>query len=186
MNRILQSISLCAAVVAAGVFLPQVVTAQSAAKKAPAFSGMSSTGKTISLDSLRATKRPTLLYFIGHTCPVNNQAVKFYNSLADAHKGKVNLVGIINTDKAGYDRWQARHKSPYQVVFDPSMKIIGAYEAQRSPWTVLVDAQGNIVESWPGYCVKTLNEMNASMARLAKTKVPKIETAGAPENTRFG
>lgn len=157
-----------------------------AGKKAPAFSGKASDGKTYSLTSLTASKKPTLLYFIGSTCPVNAQAVKYYNSLANAYKGKVNFIGVIDADKAGYDKWQARFKSPFPVVFDPELKIIGAYKAERSPWSVMVDSKGVIVDEWQGYSVEFLNEMGSSLAKGSKSSVVKVNTEGAPGRPTYG
>lgn len=166
---------------------PQVATqAQRRQGDAPNFSGVASDGKTYSLASLKQTKKPTLLYFIGSTCPVNAQAVKFYNAMAESYKGKVNVVGIIDTDKAGYKTWQTRFKAPYPVVYDPDLKIIKSYGAERSPWTILVDSKGKIVEEWHGYSVSYLKQTNEQLATLGKIKPKPIVTAGAPEDTRYG
>lgn len=153
---------------------------------APQFSGKASDGKTYSLKTLQATKKPTLLYFIGHTCPINADAVKYYNSIANAYKGKLNFVGVIDTDAAGYAAWQKKFKGPYPVIFDPDLKIIKAFEAERSPWTILVGADGKIIEEWHGYSTGYLNETNSVLAKSTKMKAPKIDVAGAPEQPRYG
>lgn len=153
---------------------------------APAFSGTASDGKTHSLASLRRTGKPTVLYFIGNTCPVNAQAVKYYVRVANAYKGKVNFVGVIDTNKAGYDQWQRRFKVPFPVIFDPEMKIIQAYKAERSPWTIMINAQGRITHEWPGYSVGEINELSQAIARANKMTAARIDTSGAPQNPRYG
>lgn len=157
-----------------------------AGKKAPGFSGKASDGKNYSLQSVVASKKPTLLYFIGSTCPVNAQAVKYFNSIASAYKGKVNFLGVIDADKAGYDKWQKRFNSPFPVVFDPNLKIIHAYNAERSPWAVMVDSKGVIVDEWQGYSVEYLTEIGAAIAKSSKTKAVKVNTSGAPGRPTYG
>lgn len=186
MNKYLVGFGLVAAVAIAFVSRPSVAQNWKGGEKAPAFSGVASDGKTHSLASLTKTGKPTVLYFIGHTCPVNAQAVKYYNNLSNAYKGKVNFVGVIDTDKAGYTEWQKRFKAPYPVIFDPNLKTIKTYKAERSPWTVLVGADGKIIEEWPGYSVAYLNELGAGIAKAGKTKVVSFDTKGAPESARYG
>lgn len=169
----------------------QVAQAQSSSgvgeiKTAPDFSGRASDGKTYSLASVKKTKKPTLLYFIGHTCPVNASAVKYFNALGAAYKGKVNFLGVIDADAAAYKNWQARFKAPYPVIFDPNMTIIERYGTERSPWAILVDANGRIVDEWHGYSVAYINGMSSKIATTAKTPVKQVDTAGAPTQTRYG
>lgn len=153
--------------------------------KAPAFTGKTSDGKAHTLQSLTKGK-PLVLYFIGSTCPVNAQAVKYYNRVAQAYKGKVNFVGVIDADAAGFKSWQEKFKAPYPVLLDPDQKIIKAYKAERSPWTIIVDKQGKIQKEWAGYSVGELNELSASIAGATKGAVAKIDTSGAPTSPRAG
>ncbi len=153
---------------------------------APSFSGVASDGKTYSLASVQKSGKPTVLYFIGASCPVNAEAVKYYNRVATAYKGSVNFIGVIDTDAAGYKKWQQRFNAPYPVMFDPSQKIIKAYKAERSPWTVFLAPTGKVGEEWPGYSVTDVNELGAMIAKSAKVPVKKIDTAGAPTSSRFG
>lgn len=152
---------------------------------APAFSAAGSDGKDHSLKSLTGDK-PLVLYFIGESCPVNNQAVKYYNRVAEAYKGKVNFVGVIDGDKAKHAQWQAKHKAPYTVLFDPDMKVIRSYKAERSPWTILVGKDGKIVKEWVGYSIGEIDELSAEMAKQAKVALAKIDTSGAPASPRAG
>ncbi|HRF60072.1 MAG TPA: peroxiredoxin family protein [Fimbriimonadaceae bacterium] len=152
---------------------------------APAFSAKTSDGKTHTLKSLTGQK-PLVLYFIGSTCPVNAQAVKYYNRVAAAYKGKVNFVGVIDADAAGFKSWQEKFKAPFPVLLDPDMKIIKAYKAERSPWTIMVDKTGKIQKEWAGYSVGEINELSASIAGATKGATAKIDTSGAPTSPRAG
>lgn len=153
---------------------------------APAFSGVASNGSTVSLASLSKSGKPTVLYFIGHTCPVNNLAAKYYQRLEANTRGKVNFVGVIDTDAAGFKTWQATHKATYPVIFDPSLKIVKAYKAQASPWTVILDANGKIIEEFPGYSESDLKAHSSLLAKLAKTKFAPLDAKGAPKDARYG
>lgn len=176
----------------AGLFLMTAFFVQADAQnwkpnsKAPDFSGKASDGKTYALKTLLKSKKPTIIYCIGNTCPVNAQAVKYYNNIANAYKGKVNFIGVIDTDEAGYKEWQKRFNAPYPVVFDPELKIISAYKAERSPWSFMVDNKGLIVQEWPGYSIGELNEMGSAIAKSNKIKTVKFDVKGAPEQPRYG
>jgi peroxiredoxin len=153
---------------------------------APAFSGLASDGKTHSLETLMASGKASLIYFIGHECPVNGRAIKFYSQVAKGYEGKINFVGIIDTDKAGYTTWQNNFKATYPVIFDKDLALIKTFKAKRSPWSVLLDKKGNVVKEWPGYSVPDINDLSKTIAKTAGVKTVKIDTTGAPKETRYG
>jgi peroxiredoxin len=157
-----------------------------AGTKAPEFKATGIDGKTYTLKSFTGSKKPTVFYFIGATCPVNAMAVKYYNRVAEAYKGKFNFVGIINANKAEYKTWQERFKAPYLVLLDPDLKVINAYKAERSPWTMLVDTKGTIVKEWTGYSIDLISQLSASIAGATKVAAKKIDTTGAPDSPRAG
>lgn len=157
-----------------------------AGEPAPDFKAKGSDGKEYSLSSVRK-KGPFVLYFIKIGCPINNQAVRYYEQLAKAYKGKnVQFFGVINGDKAAYDAWQKEHKTTFVTLLDPELKIKKPYRVDRSPWAFMVDKDGKIVKEWIGYSVNDLNEMNSLMAKAAKTKEAKLDLTGCPPSTRYG
>ncbi len=152
--------------------------------KAPNFSAKGSDGKTHTLASL--TKGgPIVLYFISSTCPVNAEAAKYYNRIASAYGAKARLVGVIDEDAAGAKAWAKQFKPTYRLLYDPQLKIINAYKAEASPWAVGVD-KGQITKTWDGYSTKYLKELNASIAKAAKTAPKKIDLKGTPVDPAFG
>ncbi|MCW5943176.1 MAG: redoxin domain-containing protein [Fimbriimonadaceae bacterium] len=153
--------------------------------KAPAFSAMGSDGKSHTLASL-TKEGPAVLYFIKEDCPVNAEAVKYYNRMASAYKGKARLIGVINVDKVGYAGWAKRFKPTYPVLFDPSLKTIHGFKAKASPWAVEVGKDGKIAKVWPGYSANTLAQINARLAKAAGTTVAKVDLGGAPGGNTFG
>jgi peroxiredoxin len=152
---------------------------------APAFSAMGSDGKTHTLSSLTA-KGDVFLYFIKEDCPINDQALKYFNQLGAAYKDKATIVGVFNGNEAKFKRWQAKSKLPIMSLYDPDLKIVKSYKADASPWMIHVAKDGKVAKIWPGYSVAFLNEMNASMAGAAKVPAAKLDLAGAPNNTRYG
>lgn len=153
---------------------------------APDFSAKGSDGKTYSLSSIRK-KGAFVLYFIKIGCPTNAQAVRYYDQIAKAYKGKkVQFFGVINGDKAAYDEWQKEFKTSFVTLIDPELKIKTPFRVERSPWAFFVGKDGKVVKEWVGYSVKDLNEMNSLMAKSAKVKEAKLDLAGCPSNTRYG
>jgi peroxiredoxin len=182
------AIAACAAVLVASVFATgQSSQSKAAAQptKAPAFSAKGTDGKTHTLSSL-TEKGDVFLYFAQDGCPVNDQAIKYYNRLAEAYKGKATMVGVYDGGEGAFRAFSNRHKANYLFLHDPDLKIVRSYKAQASPWMIHVNKEGNIVKVWTGFSVDYLNQMSAAMAGAAKTAVVKIDTTGAPQAARFG
>lgn len=155
-------------------------------KAAPAFSAVGSDGKTHTLASL--SKGSTLvLYFIGHDCPVNAEAIKHYNAIASAYKNnpKVRFVGVINGDAKVFSAWNAKQKVPYLVLMDPDLKIIRSYKAVASPWVVRI-ANGKISHVQEGFSKGRLSELSGLMAKDGGVSAAKLTFTGAPAQERFG
>ncbi len=175
----------CAALVATGHGLEPTQAQNGKPKLAPAFSAKANDGKTYSLKSLTGGKT-LVLYFIQTTCPVNADALSYYKQIGTAYKDKVNFVGVIDTDEAGFADWQKEFGAKFPVVFDEGKTIIRSYEAIASPWIVVVNPKGEVSTVHKGYSVGRLNELNTLMAAAAGVKAAKIDTKGAPTSEAFG
>lgn len=171
-----------------GLLSPAPVQGQSqkVGGRLPSFSSKASDGKTYSSANLARTGKPTVLYFISHACPINAKAVKYYNSLAAAYKGKVNFIGVIDTSLAGHAKWKKKSLSTFPVILDPKRELIYKLKIDRSPWTIFLDSSGRVVDEYPGYSVPDLLEQNELLAKLTKSKIVPINTAGAPKTTVYG
>ncbi len=179
------AIGAVAGLAVAALFGFQQPKAPAAGQKAPEFTLASSKGGKVSLASLRKNGS-VFLYFIKPGCPVNHDAIPFYNRIYSAHKNKANFVGVISTDKAGYDKWQKEYKAPYPVLLDPDKKVIKQMGAQRSPWVIEVKKDGSIGKVWKGYSVAMLKELNADLVRGGGAKGAKVDISKAPANSTFG
>jgi peroxiredoxin len=152
---------------------------------APTFSAKGSDGRTHTLQSLTA-RGPVFLYFIKDGCPTNDEALVYYKRLANAYRGKATFIGVIDVDAARFRAWNAEKKLPMTVLFDPQKKIIGSMGVEASPWVIEINRNRRVAKVWPGYSVGEINEISARMAGAARTRVAKIDTTGAPRESRFG
>ncbi|MDQ2986100.1 MAG: TlpA family protein disulfide reductase [Armatimonadota bacterium] len=153
---------------------------------APKFSGQTADGKVFSIEGALKGK-PVFIYFISTSCPVSRAATPHYTAIAKAYANQgLTVVGVVNDDKAGFDRWNATHKVPYQVVLDPDKKIIKAYGITKAPSGVLVARNGSVIKSSTGYSKQVLVDTNELAAKAIKKPVTKLDFAGAPASLNAG
>jgi peroxiredoxin len=178
------------AVVAGALNLPRGVTAApQGAKmlmgKAPAFSAKGPDGKTHDLAGL-IKDSAGYLYFIKKDCPINAQAVTFYNQLYTKYGAKTPLLGVFNGSGDEYKIYQKDHHMPFPVVLDPDQKIVSAYSAERSPWVVEVTQTQIVGRVWKGYDQEYLQQINQSLADAVSAPVAKMDFSAAPKEPRYG
>ncbi len=153
--------------------------------KAPAFSAKSPDGKTYDLGGL--TKNSAgYLYFVKKDCPINAQAVTFYNQLYTKYGAKTPMLGVFNGSADEYKIYQKDHHMPFPVVLDPNQKIIAAYGAERSPWVVEVSQTQIVGRTWKGYDQVYLQQINKALAEAVKSPVAKMDFSAAPAEPRYG
>ncbi|MCX7799707.1 MAG: peroxiredoxin family protein [Fimbriimonadales bacterium] len=178
--------------VAAGVLLAVLVLRSGAGggpkpgEPARGFTAATSAGRTVSLDGL-LQKGPVVLYFIKADCPVNADAVAHYSKIAARYgDGKGTFLGVINGDERIYRQWQREFQAPFEVAYDPDMKIISSYGAQRSPWIVALDASGKVALTQAGFSQKELADLNRHVAQAFGKPFAEISFPGAPSAPRYG
>jgi len=153
---------------------------------APSFSGETAAGKSISLDKA-AKETPVFVYFISTSCPVSKAAMPHYEAFAKAYADKgLTVIGVLNDDKAGFEKWNKLHNVSYPVVLDPEHKIIKAYHIAKAPSAVLVGKNGKVIKAWTGYSKQQLVETNELTAKAVGKPAPKLEFAGAPASWQAG
>ncbi len=174
-------------IVAAAVFVNATTEQTLVGKAAPKFTASGSDGKTHTLESL-TNGSALVLYFIKDGCPVNSEAIKYYNAVGKAYAGnaKVKLIGVYNGDAKAFAAWNNRFKVPYPVLYDPGYKIIQAYGAQHSPWLTMVSSDRKVAKEFPGYSVKSLEDLSATMAKSGGVAKAKLSFQGAPSEDAFG
>lgn len=164
----------------------EMKVASMTAAQAPAFSLKTAKGETHSLKSLTANNDLVVLYFIGHTCPTNNAAIKYIHQVANQKREKVEFVGIIDTNAAGFNKWNAKNKAEYPVLLDTDLKTIRAYKAERSPWFIVVNKNGEVIQTDKGYSEGSLRELNAKLAKVEGQAAKALDLKGASASMTYG
>ena len=177
---------LAAIAAAVAACIAQVPGPLDAGSAAPKFSGATAQGKSFSLDAALKAK-PVFVYFISTSCPVSKAATPHYTAFAKAYESQgLSVVGVLNSNKAGFDTWNALHKVPYQVVLDPDYKVIKSYKVTKAPSAVLIGKNGRVIKAWTGYSKQTLVEANQLAAKAVGKPAAKLEFAGAPASWQAG
>ncbi|MDI9639724.1 redoxin domain-containing protein [Kamptonema cortianum] len=155
---------------------------------APDFSLQGSDGNTHTLASLTKDGTTVVLYFIKSSCPINADALPFVNQIGNGYltAKKVKFVGIIDEDKAGFDRWNKKWGAKYLVLFNKNKSTIQAYGAQRSPWFNVVSPTKSVTKVDQGYSSNQLDSLNKMMANTAGTKAVALKLSGAPSSLTYG
>jgi peroxiredoxin len=159
--------------------------AKQALTPAPAFSGKTSDGGSVSLASLSATK-PVVLYFIEKECPCSRDAAVYLERVQAAYGKDVTIIGVINATPAEARTWSTSAKATFPVITDEDCAIIHAYKAERSVSSTIIASGGGIVKAYPGYSVQTLEDLSTQVAKLLNKPVRKISTEGAPVKLTAG
>lgn len=117
---------------------------------APGFSLTNvSTGKAVSLDSLRQGKKATVIMFVSTRCPVSNAYNDRMSDLSTKYGAQgIQFVGINAnqnepiTEVASHAR---DHKLTFPILKDPNDAVANEYAAQHTPEIFVIDADGNLV-----------------------------------------
>lgn len=177
-----------AAVLAGALNLPKAPATQrphGLVGKAPAFTGSTPDGKSFNL-ALLTKNGPGYLYFIKKDCPINAEAVSFFNHLYQSYGPATPMLGVFNGSADEYKAYQRDHHMPFPVVLDPDQKIISDYMAERSPWIVEVKANGLVGHIWQGYDQDYLNQISRALATATHKPVARLDFSAAPTNPAYG
>lgn len=177
----------------AALLVAGVVGAQSAAqtqhplvgKDAPAFSAMGTDGKTYSLEGVEK-KGPMVMVFWKNPCPHNPRASSLINSVVNAYKGKVNFVGVVNSEGDAAKAFNEQFGKDYVMLHDPAKTMIKSYQHTRSIVFVVVDKDKKVTEVIGGYGQEAMAKLNTVMAKAAGMDEAKLDFSGAPARTTYG
>ena len=152
---------------------------------APNFTASASDGKTYTLKSLTGNG-PAFFYFLKDSCSANPYAVKYFNRLYNAYKGKVAFYALTDYNKSGYAGFVKEYQAPYVGILDPQRSVIHSYNVHHSQTVMLVGQDGKVVKTFKGFGKTALAELNASLAQVAKTDIQKVDFSGAPSGVAYG
>ncbi len=131
-------------------------------------------------------KKAQLVYFVKDGCPCSFDAEPFFKELGRRFRNTVDFVCITNAVRAKAKDWAGRQAPPYAVAYDPDQKVIKAYKAKHSVYTLLLNQRGEIIKMWPGYSKGILTEMNSELAKAAGVKESKFDPKYAPDTKTSG
>ncbi len=127
-----------------------------AGDKAPAFSGATSDGSTISLRDFKDKKNLVLYFYPMDNTPGCTREARAFRDAADRFaKSGTAIVGVSTQGVESHKRFSANNELPFPLVADTDKKISSAYgvlkkhgkTAERA--TFLIDRKGKIRRVWP-------------------------------------
>jgi cytochrome c biogenesis protein CcmG/thiol:disulfide interchange protein DsbE len=140
---------------------------------APTMVGTDFAGNPVRVDA--ATDGPTMLVFLAHWCPHCNAEVPVLNGLRDAGRfpDDLNVIAVstaVRPDRPNFppSEWIDDVDWTYPVIADGVDMAAGtflgpaAYGLDGFPFTVLIDADGNVAARWSGE--STADEISANIA----------------------
>lgn len=129
---------------------------------------------------------PTLVFMLHKDCPCCVECEPFINQIAAAFGDKMNLIALGNTNPTEAKKWKTANKFSGTVFCDPKLQLIGELGVEAGAEVAITDAQGKIVEAFPGYSATTFQKIADKLAELLNVKSPQIKTTGAPDNLTSG
>ena len=145
---------------AAAVLLPVAA----AAAAAPDFAATTLEGDTLQLASFRG--QVVIVDFWASWCPPCFEQLERLATLEKDVPGVVVLAVNVDMRRDKVDRYVRHAQMPRRVLLDPKGTIAGKYGVQGMPWTVLVDAQGQVVSARGGWGATEVPKLVAEVRRL--------------------
>ena len=149
-------------------------------KEAPDFAAKDFGGHPVALGG-ESRAHPQFLYFIKDGCPCSIDVEPLFHDLHKRYGKKIDFVGVIDQGDKSARQWSTDMKTNYPIVSDPTKKIIHAYGATNSAFSLLIGKEGKILKMWPGYSVDLLQDMNQNMAVSVGEEPKPFDTRWAPK-----
>ena len=150
----------------------------------PDFAAKDIQGKPISRKTLKG--KPAVLFFLDKECPCCVGARVYVDRLQATYGKAAYIVGFVNGSPEETKKWAKKTGSKFRVVPDPGNKIGIAYRAEVGMACRLLDRNGKIVYSLPGYSAPMLQFLGDSIAKEAGISPRKINTKPAPDELTSG
>ena len=125
---------------------------------APTFELNSSSGKPVSLTSLRG--QIVLVNFWASWCGPCRKEMPILEQLNRQYRGKgVTLVGVnVEPDTVTANKWLKATPVSFPILFDVDAKVSKLYQVEGMPNTVILDRKGNVRYIHRGYSAGAEND----------------------------
>lgn len=92
---------------------------------------------------------PTVLYFFSPQCPWCGRNLDNVRRLEAEIRGKYRFIGV-SIDTAGLESYLSAHGLDFPVYCEPSERSSSVYGLTGVPQTMVVSAEGELIENWSG------------------------------------
>jgi cytochrome c biogenesis protein CcmG, thiol:disulfide interchange protein DsbE len=117
---------------------------------APAFSGTTVTGTTLSNASLAG--KPAVIDFFSTWCAPCKQEASGLGALAAGYRGRVRFlaVDLDDTSKSDATAFATKHGWDFPIIWDPHDSLPDRFQVAGKPSMVIIDKHGRLVLLVPG------------------------------------
>jgi peroxiredoxin Q/BCP len=134
--------------------------------KAPAFTGQTDGGGTVSLKALKGKKIVLYFYPKDDTPGCTTEACGFRDALPDFSKAGAEIIGVSRDSIARHDKFKAKYDLPFPLVSDEDGAVCEAYGVWQEKKnygksymgivrsSFLIDEKGTIAAAWRNLRVK--------------------------------
>jgi hypothetical protein len=130
--------------------------------------------------------RPVVIVFIKVGCPCSVEFEPYFHRLAEAYRGAVRFVGIIDGDGARARRYAETNSVPYPIIADPETRLIGRFDAKNGGYAALLRPEGIVAGFWPGFSRDAMADLGRRIAGLVSVAEHAIDTRGLPVKLTTG
>lgn len=98
-------------------------------------------------------KQPVLLEFWATWCPICEEMMPRVQAAADRYGDRVAFFGVnvaVNQTRDRVRRYLARHRVPFQVLYDEQGTSVRAYDAPQTSFIVIIDRSGKVAYTGVG------------------------------------
>jgi len=153
-------------------------------KQAPAFTAKDLNGKPVTLKSLAG--KPVAIFFLDKECPCCARAKVYVDRLHAAYGAAAHVVGFVNGSAQQTMAWTKKNKPLFRVLPDPGNRVALTYKAEFGMACRMLDKNGKILLSYPGYSTVILQNFEEWLAAELGVQEKGIKTFPAPDEITSG
>lgn len=169
-----------------GLVLGTAALAHACKNEVPEFKSRATDGKIYSKAGLAG--HPTIFVFMKLGCPSNPEAIPDFNKLATSLRGRVQVVGIINSDLDSAKKYATQLRIDFPLIPDPKKTILKGFGAKRSlemTYSAPKSGEAKYPKIWEGYSQAMVQEILSGVQHHG-VKVPKLNLGYFPKEKRAG